>query len=106
MVDNRSLGPLDVLKGETAPRWQDDPFGIEEMVACCDFPQKCTHLGCVVFWQAEEDRLYCPCHEGEFDPRSGDPTVGHPNVPWNASTSRCATVSCGRWVHPSAKLHR
>lgn len=43
--------------------------------------QKCTHLACVVFWQTEEDRLYCPCHEGEFDPRSGDPTAGPPERP-------------------------
>ncbi|MDQ2677708.1 MAG: Rieske (2Fe-2S) protein [Actinomycetota bacterium] len=45
------------------------------------FSQKCTHLGCVVFWQADQDRLYCPCHEGEFDPRSGDPTAGPPERP-------------------------
>lgn len=45
------------------------------------FSQKCTHLGCVVFWQAEQDRLFCPCHEGVFDPRSGDPTAGPPERP-------------------------
>ena len=45
------------------------------------FSQKCTHLGCVVFWQADQDRLYCPCHEGVFDPRSGDPTAGPPERP-------------------------
>ena len=45
------------------------------------FSQKCTHLGCVVFWQADEDRLYCPCHEGVFDPVSGDPTAGPPDRP-------------------------
>lgn len=42
------------------------------------YTQKCTHLGCVVFWQAERDRLYCPCHEGVFDPESGEPTAGPP----------------------------
>ena len=45
------------------------------------FSQKCTHLGCVVFWQADRDRLFCPCHEGVFDPRSGDPTAGPPERP-------------------------
>ncbi|MEZ5239009.1 MAG: Rieske 2Fe-2S domain-containing protein [Microthrixaceae bacterium] len=45
------------------------------------FSQKCTHLGCVVFWQPEEDRLFCPCHEGVFDPRSGEPTAGPPERP-------------------------
>ena len=45
------------------------------------FSQKCTHLGCVVFWQSDQDRLFCPCHEGVFDPRTGDPTAGPPDRP-------------------------
>ena len=31
------------------------------------FSQKCTHLGCVVYFQADEDRWHCPCHAGTFD---------------------------------------
>lgn len=42
------------------------------------FSQKCTHLGCVVFWEPEQDRIYCPCHEGVFEPRRGEPTAGPP----------------------------
>lgn len=30
VVDDAALGPIDVMAGETAVRWQDDPFGIEE----------------------------------------------------------------------------
>lgn len=30
VVDDAALGPIDVMAGETAARWQDDPFGIEE----------------------------------------------------------------------------
>jgi len=45
------------------------------------FSQKCTHLGCVVFWQEEKDRVYCPCHEGVFDPSTGEPTAGPPDRP-------------------------
>jgi nitrite reductase/ring-hydroxylating ferredoxin subunit len=45
------------------------------------YSQKCTHLGCVVFWQAEEDRLYCPCHEGVFDPSTGAAVAGPPDRP-------------------------
>jgi Rieske Fe-S protein len=45
------------------------------------FSQKCTHLGCVVFYEAEEDRWHCPCHEGVFDTRSGVVISGPPPRP-------------------------
>lgn len=45
------------------------------------FSQRCTHLGCVVFWQPREDRLFCPCHDGVFNPRNGDPVAGPPDRP-------------------------
>jgi Rieske Fe-S protein len=38
----------------------------------------CTHLGCGVIWRKEEDELFCPCHDGKFDPHSGKPTGGPP----------------------------
>lgn len=44
------------------------------------FSQKCTHLGCVVFWAAEERHFECPCHEGFFD-LSGVPFAGPPERP-------------------------
>ena len=28
----------------------------------------CPHLGCQVFWEAQNNRFYCPCHNGAFDP--------------------------------------
>jgi len=46
-----------------------------ELVA---FSQKCTHLSCAVYYQPERQRLYCPCHEGVFDARTGEPTAGPP----------------------------
>ena len=42
------------------------------------FSQKCTHLGCVVFFEAEEDRWHCPCHDGNFDARTGEVLSGPP----------------------------
>ena len=44
------------------------------------FSQKCTHLGCVVFWSPEEQHFECPCHEGFFN-LSGQPTAGPPERP-------------------------
>jgi Rieske Fe-S protein len=49
-----------------------------ELVA---FSQKCTHLGCVVYYQADEDRWHCPCHEGNFDTVTGDVISGPPTRP-------------------------
>jgi Rieske Fe-S protein len=45
------------------------------------FSQKCTHLGCVVFYQRDESRWHCPCHEGNFDTRSGAVLSGPPTRP-------------------------
>lgn len=41
------------------------------------FGQKCTHLGCVVFWVPAEDEFHCPCHDGVFD-GTGQPVAGPP----------------------------
>jgi Rieske Fe-S protein len=45
------------------------------------FSQKCTHLGCVVYYQSDEDRWHCPCHEGNFETVSGDVISGPPTRP-------------------------
>ena len=31
--------------------------------------RKCTHLGCTVPWNAEEQKFTCPCHASAFDRR-------------------------------------
>lgn len=45
------------------------------------FSQQCTHLSCAVIPQPARERIYCPCHEGVFDLRSGRPIAGPPNRP-------------------------
>ena len=42
------------------------------------YSQTCTNLTCAVYYQPEHDRLYCPCHEGVFDVRTGEPVAGPP----------------------------
>jgi Rieske Fe-S protein len=37
----------------------------------------CPHLGCRVHWEQQNDRYFCPCHNGTFDPL-GNPTGGPP----------------------------
>ena len=40
----------------------------------------CTHLGCSVFYRADEGQFECPCHDGWFD-AEGTPTAGPPDRP-------------------------
>ncbi len=42
------------------------------------YSQTCTHLSCAVYYQSERARLYCPCHEGIFNPLTGEPVAGPP----------------------------
>ena len=37
----------------------------------------CPHLGCQVRWEAQNNRFFCPCHNGVFDP-TGKATAGPP----------------------------
>jgi Rieske Fe-S protein len=37
----------------------------------------CPHLGCQVRWEGQNDRFFCPCHNGVFDP-SGKGIAGPP----------------------------
>ncbi len=37
----------------------------------------CPHLGCQVHWEPKNNRFFCPCHNGTFDP-SGKATGGPP----------------------------
>lgn len=41
----------------------------------------CTHLACEVLWQRDTTELYCPCHNGVFDPADGAPVAGPPERP-------------------------
>lgn len=45
------------------------------------FSAVCTHLGCTVAYQADRDRIYCACHGGVYDPRTGRNIAGPPPRP-------------------------
>jgi Rieske Fe-S protein len=45
------------------------------------FSQKCTHLGCVVYYEQADRHLVCPCHDGVFDAGTGDVLAGPPERP-------------------------
>ncbi len=41
----------------------------------------CTHLGCTVQYQPDRHRIYCNCHGGTYDPRTGANIAGPPPRP-------------------------
>ncbi len=48
------------------------------------FSNSCPHLGCKVHWEAQQERFFCPCHQGVFDAdgiaRSGPPADSGSNL--------------------------
>ncbi len=53
---------------------QGDSGRVEDFIA---LSSTCPHLGCQVHWEAQNDRFFCPCHNGIFD-RTGKGTGGPP----------------------------
>jgi nitrite reductase/ring-hydroxylating ferredoxin subunit len=45
------------------------------------YSQKCTHLSCAVIPRPDRGDIWCPCHHGFFDLRTGRPTAGPPPRP-------------------------
>ncbi len=45
------------------------------------FSQKCTHLGCVVYYEPDAQRWHCPCHGGNFEASTGAVISGPPTRP-------------------------
>lgn len=39
--------------------------GVADFIA---LSSTCPHLGCQVRWEGQNDRFFCPCHNGIFDP--------------------------------------
>ena len=41
----------------------------------------CTHLGCIVAYDAAARQIACPCHDGRFNPANGQVMSGPPPSP-------------------------
>ncbi len=41
----------------------------------------CTHLGCTVQYEAQQDRIHCGCHGGVYNPYTGANVSGPPPRP-------------------------
>lgn len=49
---------------------------VEDFIALSSI---CPHLGCRVHWESHNNRFFCPCHNGVFDPQ-GKPVSGPPKA--------------------------
>jgi len=47
----------------------------------------CTHLGCRVRWVSDDERFFCPCHNGVFD-KYGNVVSGPPPRPLDIFESK------------------
>lgn len=45
------------------------------------FGQKCSHLGCSVYFDRNQRCLACPCHRGAYDAQTGTVLMGPPTKP-------------------------
>jgi Rieske Fe-S protein len=61
----------------------DDPAVLlrVDAQAVVAFSQKCTHLGCVVYFETAANRWHCPCHDGNFESTTGEVISGPPTRP-------------------------
>ena len=50
------------------------------------FSAVCTHFACIVKWDAALGQIYCPCHDGYFDPLDGQVISGPPPIALTAIT--------------------
>jgi len=53
---------------------QSEGDGADDFIALSSI---CPHLGCAVHWEAQNDRFFCPCHNGAFD-AAGKAIAGPP----------------------------
>jgi len=45
------------------------------------FSAICTHLGCIVYWDEARQIIVSPCHDGRFNPVTGNVISGPPPRP-------------------------
>jgi cytochrome b6-f complex iron-sulfur subunit len=69
--DVKTAGPIERFEPGTVTAIPDGGFYIVRLEdgGFLALHRKCTHLGCSVPWDAEQNRFACPCHASVFDMR-------------------------------------
>ena len=78
-LDDIPVGGVKMFNYPTA----DDPCILVRSAAgnYVAYSQKCTHLSCAVYYEKEQNRLECPCHQGFFSIADGSVLQGPPQRP-------------------------
>jgi Rieske Fe-S protein len=73
-----TLDELPVGASKTVPfgRYPALVISLEEGIVA--YSAVCTHFACIVSWDADRGKIYCPCHDGFFDPVDGSVISGPP----------------------------
>ena len=87
VAEANSIQPGDSLAYESptgvrvaiARRPADGPRHSAELEEFIALSSICPHLGCRVHWESHNNRFFCPCHNGVFDPQ-GKPVSGPPKA--------------------------
>jgi nitrite reductase/ring-hydroxylating ferredoxin subunit len=80
-ADPVSAGPEDALSpGEsvTVPFGRYPALVIHTPDGLRAYAAVCTHFACICKWDPESRQIVCPCHDGFFDPLTGDVISGPP----------------------------
>lgn len=75
--------PIGAMKSFVIKNNEEIPYiliHLEEDKWRC-FEQKCTHLSCSVLYRDDLKKIQCPCHNGFFDPDTGEVLQGPPPRP-------------------------
>lgn len=76
-----SLSDIPVGSGKVVALGSKPVIVVDTEAGVNAFSAVCTHLGCIVGYDATVKEIVCPCHDGHFNPANGAVVSGPPPKP-------------------------